>query len=127
MANNGELTPKQKRFIQALLTSRTVHDAAKLAQVGTRTADRWIADPAVKLALAEAQSAALGAVTRQLVDAMTDAIATLEGIHLDGDNPATARVSAARAILDSGLKYAELVDLAERVTELEKRVMAERG
>jgi len=32
-----------------------------------------------------------------------------------------ARVSAARAVLESGLRLAELVSLSERVTELERR------
>jgi len=122
MGQTGIMTPKQRRFVSAMLTSRTVAQAADLAQISRKTGERWLSDANVKAALTEAQSVALGGVTRQLVDAMSGAIGTLEAIHTDTAAPATARVSAARAILDSGLKYAELVDLAQRVTELEARI-----
>ena len=119
MAENDGLTPKRRRFVAALMSSRTRAAAARVAGISEKTAERWVKDAAIKAALAEAQSGALTQVTRQLVDAMTKALETLESVHLDSDNAASARVSAARAILDGGLKYVELVDLTERVAKLE--------
>lgn len=121
----GTFSTKQESFLEALLTCRTVLDAATQAQVCKRTADRWLADPAFKQRLAERQNTALAHVTRRLTGSMLEAIQTLESIHLAEGNPATARVSAARAILDSGLRYAELVSLSERVAELERRLIHE--
>jgi len=54
------------------------------------------------------------------VAAMGAAVRTLAALHQAGDIPPGARVSAARAILGSGLTMREAVDLAQRVTELER-------
>jgi hypothetical protein len=54
-----------------------------------------------------------------LADAATSAVAVLVEIAQDKNEPAAARVSAARTILSSQHQAAELVDLAQRVAELE--------
>ena len=46
----------------------------------------------------------------------------LHGIMTDPEANDAPRVSAARAVLESGLRLAELVTLAERVARLEERI-----
>ena len=119
MLDDNKLTVKQNLFVQAMLACRTIDEAARAAGIASRTADRWLTKPAVRLALAETQARTLAQVTRRLVTAMSGALDTLRDIH---SNPAAnigARVSAARAILDAGLKYSELVDLQERLAKVE--------
>jgi phage terminase small subunit len=122
MAGNGRLTAKQRKFVSAMMTARTVGEAAKVAGISERTARRYLRNEAVRAALSQALDDALGSVTRQVVQKMTRALGTLEQVHADKLQPASARVSAARAILEAGPKLREAVDLAERVTRLEERL-----
>ncbi|MFX1412084.1 MAG: hypothetical protein ACFFA6_17200 [Promethearchaeota archaeon] len=117
-----DLTTRQRKFITALLTARTVAEAAQTAGVCERTGLRYLADSRVKRALTEALDNAMDQATRRVVNAMTAALETLEAVHQDPDATPSARVSAARAILDAGPKLREALDLAERVTELEKQL-----
>lgn len=121
-----ELSSRQRRFVAAMLTARTVADAADAAGVTERTGLRYLSEPAVKRALGRAMDQALGMVTRQVIDAMTSAVQTLEAIHQDDDNSPTARVSAARAILEAGPKLREAYDLADRVAMLEQQIGGDR-
>jgi hypothetical protein len=50
------------------------------------------------------------------------AVETLLAIMQDADNPATARVSCAKAILDTAIKAVEIDDLASRIERLEEAV-----
>ena len=112
---------KKREFMTALLTARTVKDAALAVGIGERTAYHWMAkNSTFRAELSRLQDAQLGQVTRLTVAAMTDAVETLRGIMNDRETPATARVAAARSILECGVKFAELLDLAQRVAEIEK-------
>jgi transcriptional regulator with PAS, ATPase and Fis domain len=120
----SELSPRQRRFVAAMLTARTVREAAATVGVTERTGLKYLANPAVKRALGQALDDALGQATRQVVKAMTGALETLKEIHQDPGAPTGARVSAARAILDAGPKLREALELAERVTALEESLLA---
>jgi len=120
MADSGRLTAKQRRFLAALASSRTVKEAADSAKIGERTAWRYLADPGVKAELAAGQDALLGMATRGLVEDMQTARLVLKAVMLDRTAAPSARVSAARAVLEASLRFAEMVSLAERVARLEE-------
>lgn len=119
MTKSDVLTPRQVRFVAALWTSPSIEAAAKATNVSVRTARRWLKLPPVLEALRKEQAETLAAVTRQAVGAMPGALQTLVEIHEDAATPPGARVSAARAVLESSLRFAETVDLEARVTALE--------
>ena len=50
---------------------------------------------------------------------MTDAAEALRRIATDPDAPSSARVAAAKAILDSGLRIVEITDVISRLEALE--------
>ena len=56
------------------------------------------------------------------MDEMTQALAVLVDIATDATAAAAARVSAAKAILDTATKLYDVANLAERVRVLEQRV-----
>ena len=118
------ITPRQRRFIGVLMGAKSVEDAARLAEVGERTAHRWLTLPAFRSALSAALDDAMGQATRRAVAAMTEAVGTLEEVHTDGEAPTGARVSAARAILEAGPRLREASDLSQRLSELEAIVNA---
>ncbi len=119
MPKSDILTPRQGRFVAALWTCKTIAEAAKAAGISERTGLRWVHLPAVQDALRQEQQGALAEVTRQSVKAMTGALGVLVDVTTAPDAPWAARVSAARAILESGLRFTETIDLEARVSKLE--------
>ena len=122
MNDSERLTAKKRRFVAALLATPTVRAAAEQAGVSEPTAWRYLADPTVKGELAQRQDGILGHVARRLASEMGEALDVLHGIMTDPEANDAPRVSAARAVLESGLRLAELVTLAERVARLEERI-----
>ena len=123
MKGHGEkLSRNQERAIAALLTHPTMSKAAAAAGVGEVTLWRWMQIPEFKeqyrLARREAVSQAVG----HLQGACSVAVLALTDISQDVNCPASARVSAAKSILELALKGVELEDLAVRVEELESQV-----
>lgn len=124
MAENGALSRSKRRFVAAMLEAPNIRAAAKAACVGERTAWTYLSDPDVKGALTVHQDAVLGDAARRLAHEMGKALDVLCSIMQSATATDAARVSAARAVLDSGLRLAELVALADRVAELERRLEA---
>ena len=125
MTDNDTLSPKQRRFIGALLQARNIREAAQLAQIGERTAWRWLAEPGVKGELSARLDGMMTQVTSGAVSDMGEARAFLLAIMRsrtarDGD-----RVRAAGMILDGAMRLFELLALAERVARLEQRLTRE--
>ena len=122
MKGHGEkLSRNQERAISALLVHPTMTQAADAAGIGEVTLWRWLRIPTFKqqyrLARREAVSQAVG----QLQAACSVAVVALTDISQDVKCPASARVSAARTVLEMALKGVELEDLAVRVEELEQQ------
>ena len=90
--------------------------------VGEVTLWRWIHIPEFKeqyrLARMEAVSQAVG----HLQSACSVTLVALKDISQDVNSPASARVSAARTVLELALEGVQLEDLAVRVEELELQV-----
>ncbi|NLE77492.1 MAG: hypothetical protein GX605_12170 [Chloroflexi bacterium] len=119
MAQTDRLTAQQRAFVVALF-GHTVEGAAAGVGISPRTAWRWLALAHVKEAVQHAQQEALEAVTRRAVQAMTGALAVLQEVAADRQSPTGSRVSAARAILENGLRFAEVVTLEARIAALEE-------
>lgn len=119
------LSRKQRRFALALVTCRSVKAAAAKADISVRTAWVWLGDPDVRSVANQVLDAVLTEATHDAAGLMTDALDTLASIMADEQAPCGSRVSAARAILENGLRYHEQLTLAERVATLE-RLLAEK-
>ena len=115
---NG-ISRKQDTAIGALLSQPTILAAAESVGVGESTLRRWLKDgdflTAYRAARREAVSQAIG----HLQGACSVAVMALTDISQDVNCPASARVSAARTVLELALKGVELEDLAVRAEELE--------
>lgn len=129
MATNGDLpeklTTRQQRAIAALLSEPDAKAAAKVAHVGYRTLIRWLADdPKFRAALSEAESELVSEAGRRLLTGQAQALNTLENL-LTGALKDTDRRQAAIAWLDFALRFRELKNLDERLTELERLAYGE--
>jgi len=123
MKGHGEkLSRNQDRAIAALLVHASMSEAADAAGIGEVTLWRWMQIPEFKeqyrLARREAVSQAVG----HLQGACSVAVVALKDIAQDVTCPASARVSAARTVLEMAIKGVELEDLAARVEHLESQV-----
>ncbi|GJQ37497.1 MAG: hypothetical protein JETCAE01_35070 [Anaerolineaceae bacterium] len=74
---NG-ITAKQSKAISALLTSRTIGEAATSAGVAERTLYTWLKRADFRGALREAQNELLDTTTRRLANGQTAELDTME-------------------------------------------------
>jgi phage terminase small subunit len=119
---NPVLSTKQRRAIEALLSTGDVTAAAKEARVGKSSLYRWLREPAFLAAVREAEAAALDELSRMLVRLGRTAVGTLAKAMSDPKAPWPTRVRAADASLARLLQLRELATLEARVTELERSV-----
>lgn len=123
MAENGTaevaLSAKQQRAIVALLSTKSVSEAAKQAKVGERTLWRWLGDPSFRVHLAGAEADMLDATTRRLLQLQDGAIETVQAIMQDAEANAGVRLRAAQAVLENLLKLREMRNIEQRLTALE--------
>jgi hypothetical protein len=117
------VTPKQAKLIAALLVARTAREACRQAGVPERTLRAWKQTPEFRAALKDAE----GGVLREaagLLQSMTLPAARVLRRLLHARDPAV-RLRAAQTVIDRAVKGAELLDLMERVEQLE--AAAKRG
>lgn len=114
------MTGRKQRAIVALLNSPTRAAAAEASGVGVSTLRRWLQDPEFKSAYNTALTELLEDVTRQAQRSLSPAIKALAEIVEDEGQLATARISAARSILEYGLKLTEVADIMTRLIALEE-------
>ena len=118
---------KQEDAIAALLTQRSVEEAARTAGVGTRTLLRWLKTPEFDQAYREARRAAFTQSVARLQQASSAAATTLLKTMIDPGASASVRVRAAESILNHAAKAIEMEDLDARVAELERVATATQG
>jgi phage terminase small subunit len=119
---NPGLSPKQRRAVEALLTTGDVTAAALEAKVGKSSLYRWLREPVFLAAVREAEAAAIDELSRMLVRLGRTAVGTLAKAMTDPKAPWPTRVRAADASLARLLQLRELATLEARVTELERSV-----
>lgn len=112
----------QEKAIVALLTSDTQAEASKKCGLSERTLRLYLDDPEFFTEYQHRRQQMVTDATKKLQGYMQSAVATLYEIKNDLENPPGVRASAARSLLEYGLKYTDAADLAERITALEKQM-----
>jgi hypothetical protein len=122
MKGHGEKkSRKEEQFIAALLTNPSIEAAAKSVGIGNATAWRWMQDPNFATQYREARREVMRHATARLQEAAREAVECLRDVQRTGESE-SARVSAARTILEQALKAADLEDVQERLDVLEQAV-----
>ncbi len=125
MAQNKDkrlhLSANQIKGIQALLSSNTREKAAQKAGVTRNTMYRWLNDDLFLAELNKAKGQLIRHHLLTLQRATVDAVKTLTEICKDKKAPASARVAAAREILNNTLKSIELEDIEARIKAIEEQ------
>lgn len=118
---------KKDQAIIALLTEPTITTAAEKAGITPRTLYKWLKLPEFRSAYMAAKREAVTVAIARLQQAATEAVEALRSIMNDPKKPASARVSAARAILEMAIKAIEIEDLEVRIEELELVIQKREG
>jgi hypothetical protein len=116
----GPQTRKREAALAALLSCRTIKQAAKKAKIGERTLRGWLAEDAFRREYQAARRQALEKAIAQLHGALGQAVRTLKR-RLTGGKEAD-QIRAALGIIDRAMAGAEMLDLAGKFAELEEIV-----
>jgi hypothetical protein len=111
---------KKEEAIAALLTHRSIDEAARAIGVSPNTLLRWLKEPEFQTAYREARRAAYGQATARLQQATSAAVSTLLKIMVDANAPPSTRVRAADSVLDHANQAIEIEDVEVRVAALEQ-------
>ncbi|HEY1754179.1 MAG TPA: helix-turn-helix domain-containing protein [Bryobacteraceae bacterium] len=114
-----QLGHKKEEAIVALLSQRSVEDAARIVNIPARTLYRWLKEPEFNAAYRGARRDAFSQSVARLQQMSAAAVSTLGKIMVDANAPAASRVRAADSVLDHAAKAIEIEDLEARLAALE--------
>jgi hypothetical protein len=116
---SSTLGAKKQHALEALLVGGSDQQAADTSGVTRITVTRWrTSDSTFIAALASARTELLKRMTARLHAATSLAVKALEEVAKDTRNP-SARVTAARVILEFSQRAIELQEIEKRLEELE--------
>jgi hypothetical protein len=116
----SKLGRKKEAAILALLSARSVEDAARTAKVPARTLYRWMNEPDFDLAFRKAKRIAFGQSLARLQQSSGAATSTMLKIMVDPGTPASTRLRAADCVYTHAKQGIEIEDIEARLTELER-------
>lgn len=115
----------RERVLDALLLCPTQKEAAEAAGVTDRTVRKYLADDVFKAEYDERRRALVSETAGALQKNMGEAVETLADAMRNASKP-LERMTAAKAVLDYGIKYTELSDLYARLETMIKLAQGER-
>jgi len=116
------LTARQAKALSALLTCSSLADAAQASGIPERTLYRYLRTPHFADCYREARGEQVRQAVAQMQRVAEKAAATLEAIMADPMAKPTARVMAARTVLDTALRAVEIENLEARLAAIEAKV-----
>ena len=118
--HGAKLGRKQEEAIAALLSHRTIDDAAHACGVGTRTLIRWLKLPGFRNEYRRARREVVLQTVARMQQATGAAGSVALKLMTDPNVPAAVRLRAAEFVFDRAIKGIEIEDLDVRVAELER-------
>jgi hypothetical protein len=118
--HGAKFARKKEAAIIALLTHRTIEEAARAVNISPKTLLRWQREPEFDVAYRKAKRAAFSQSIARLHHLSSAAVSTLGKVMLDSSTPPATRVRAADSILGHTAKAIEIEDVEARVAELER-------
>jgi hypothetical protein len=116
--HGDKLSRTQEKAIAALLSTRTIGEAAKTCGVNDATMWRWLQLPDFAAAYRAARRQVVERAVSELQAACGEAVETLKrNLHCEN---AAVEIRAAQIILEQAIKGVELMDLQERIERLEE-------
>ena len=111
---------KKEEAVAALLSHRSVEEAARAINLNPNTLLRWLQIPEFRDAYRKARREAVQQAVARLQQATGAAGLTILKLMTDPNVPAAVRLRAAECVFDHAIKAIELEDIEVRVAELER-------
>jgi hypothetical protein len=118
-------TRLREQSIVALITQPTVELAARQAGVSYSTLNRWIRDEQFAAEVKAARNELLQSAIDRLKSSALEGVNVLIAIASNVASSESARVAAAKALIDYALRVAAIEDLAARIEDLERKANEE--
>ena len=111
-----------EQAVAALLSHRSIEDAAREVGISANTLLRWMKEPEFRAACQETRRTVFSHAIGRLQDAAGAAATTLLKIMLDANAPAATRLRAAEVVLEQAATAGEIEGMEGRVAKLERVV-----
>ena len=121
MGHGNKLSRKKEQAIIALLEAPTVKEAAEMVKITPATLYKWMALPEFEEAYRKARHRAMGEAIARLQQASSKAVATLWDVMGDQEATPASRVTAARTVLELGMRGTEIEVIEVRLKQLEEQ------
>ena len=112
----------REKALAALLSSDTQAEAAQKSGIGERTLRSYLADPDFNAEYRRRKRQLVTEATKQIQASYQAAINALRGIVEGEKSSESGRISAARALLEYGLKFTDTNEIMIRMEEIEKQL-----
>jgi hypothetical protein len=122
----GDRHGADSALVAALAAGKTVQESARAGHVSERTVYRRLEEPEFRHELSKARAAMVDRATGRLADAMAIAVESLVALAEHADSEA-ARVSAARAVVEFGMRLREVEEFERRLAVVEANALVERN
>lgn len=113
-------TVSNERIVAALLTSKTMQEAAESCGLTERAIRKRMETPEFRMLYADAKTAILERATTSIQGHTSAAVDTMAEVMKDTKNAPQVRLNAADAVLRNALKLTEQQDILERLSALER-------
>ena len=111
---------KMEEAIAALLSSKSVEDAARAIGVNANTLRRWLEVPEFREAYRKARREAVQQSVARMQQATGDASITILKLMTDANVPPAVRLRAAECVFEHAIQGIELEDIEARLAALEQ-------
>ena len=112
------MTDRQQKALAALIRAPTVEAAARSSGIGYGTIRRWLREDEFKAAYKTALDEMIDDAAAQAKHCLALAFDTLSEIMQNKGISPMARVGAARAVLEYGLRLTEANDIIAQIREM---------
>lgn len=120
MLGHGAKFDKAEQAVAALLSHRSIEDAAREVGISRNTLMRWMKEPEFQTKCREARRTVFSHAIGRLQDSAGAAATTVLRIMLDPNAPAHTRLRAAEVVLEQAAQAGEIENMAARVARLEQ-------
>lgn len=115
------LSTRQQQALPLFASNLTIEEACERAGISRNTFYEWLKEPQFKLELDRLRNEIVNDAINYLKSTTTKAARTLANLLEREDNPSVQR-AAANDVLGHVMKFIELKELEERLTEMERHV-----
>jgi transposase-like protein len=122
MAVKKNITPKQHKAIEALLSGATRAAAANAAGINDRTLYKWLQDETFTAELRRAENQAITNAQGALIGRIEENLQILDEIKRSKTATDNARIRAVQLQLETFLSWRAALITEERINDIEKRL-----